>query len=79
DPERQVDAWAHGFLAADGPTGTNDLLIAMTRAIHDGFTYHARSDGMRVPVETLARRAGTCRDFALLMIEAVRSLGLPHK
>ena len=25
---------------------------------------------------TLARRRGTCRDFALLMIEAVRALGL---
>ena len=26
-------------------------------------------------METLQRRAGTCRDFALLLMEAVRSLG----
>jgi transglutaminase-like putative cysteine protease len=32
--------------------------------------------GTLVPTETLAQGSGTCRDFALLMIEAVRSLGM---
>jgi transglutaminase-like putative cysteine protease len=46
-------------------------------AIHEGFAYSRRSEpGTQPPAVTLARRRGTCRDFALLMIEAVRSLGL---
>jgi transglutaminase-like putative cysteine protease len=32
--------------------------------------------GTQTPAETLQVGSGTCRDFALLMIEAVRSLGL---
>ena len=31
---------------------------------------------MQSPSETLRRGSGTCRDFAWLMIDAVRSLGL---
>ena len=33
------------------------------------------SEGTQTPVETLQHASGTCRDFALLFIEAVRSLG----
>jgi transglutaminase-like putative cysteine protease len=32
--------------------------------------------GAQSPLETLDLRSGSCRDFALLMMEAVRSLGL---
>jgi transglutaminase-like putative cysteine protease len=46
-------------------------------AIHEGFAYARRSErGTQPPAVTLARRRGTCRDFALLMIDALRSLGL---
>ena len=31
---------------------------------------------MQAPLQTLRLGSGTCRDFALLMMEAVRSLGL---
>ncbi len=31
---------------------------------------------MQTPAQTLANNSGTCRDFAVLMIEAVRALGL---
>ena len=49
----------------------------MTRTIHRDFTYVARHEaGTQSPVETLRRRGGTCRDFAVLMIDAVRALGL---
>jgi transglutaminase-like putative cysteine protease len=48
----------------------------MTHAIHREFTYGARLAGApQAPLETLALRGGSCRDFAMLMIEAVRSLG----
>jgi transglutaminase-like putative cysteine protease len=31
---------------------------------------------VQTPAQTLANNSGTCRDFAVLMIEAVRALGL---
>ena len=77
DPNRDVDRWAHQFLRKQGPTGTRDLLAAMTHAIHERFAYLRREEpGTQDPVETLRLGSGSCRDFALLMMEAVRSLGL---
>ncbi len=77
DPERIVDKWARGFIGDEGRIETTVLLETMTRAIHRDFTYVGRSEpGTQSPLDTLARRTGTCRDFAVLMIEAVRALGL---
>ncbi len=76
DPDRVVDAWAHSFLNPAGPTRTLDLLAAITRAIKADFAYQAReAKGTHPPTITLKTRSGACRDFALLMMEAVRSLG----
>ena len=75
--ETEVDAWAQRFVDARGVTGTGHLLATMTMGIKESFTYLRRADpGTQRPAVTLSTRAGTCRDFALLMIEAVRSLGL---
>jgi transglutaminase-like putative cysteine protease len=50
--------------------------MTMCYAIHEGFTYQRRAEhGTQPPFITLRSRRGSCRDFALLMIEAVRSLG----
>jgi len=77
DPERRVDAWARRFLAQGGQTRTLAMLEAMTRAIREEFAYEAReAEGTHPPIVTLATGRGTCRDFALLMMEAVRALGL---
>ncbi len=77
DPGHIVDRWAHAFLNAHGQTGTLALLAAMTKAIHHRFTYKSRHEpGIQDPRTTLRLETGTCRDFALLMMEAVRSLGL---
>ncbi|MGQ9364767.1 transglutaminase family protein [Azospirillum sp. ST 5-10] len=77
DPEHLVDAWAKEFLQAeDGVPETLDLLTRMTGAIKETFTYAARDEeGTQDPVTTLTSRSGSCRDFALLMMEGVRSLG----
>ena len=76
DPERQVDSWARRFVAGR-EIGTLAMLEEMTHTIHKEFRYAARDEmGTQTPVETLARGSGACRDFALLMMEAVRSLGL---
>jgi len=77
DPDRRVDSWARELLDSRGEADTLDLLMAMTRRIRDEFTYTRRGEvGTRSPLRTLELRAGTCRDYALLMMEAVRSLGL---
>ncbi|TDR89904.1 transglutaminase family protein [Enterovirga rhinocerotis] len=76
DPEREVDRWARGFVRIDGPTTTLDLLVQMTRTIQSTFRYEMRfEEGTQLPVETLRLGSGTCRDFALLMMEAARALG----
>jgi len=76
DPERVIDRWARGFLAKDGSTETLALLADIAATIRRSFTYVPRhTKGTQTPMETLKLRQGTCRDFAVLMIEAARSLG----
>jgi transglutaminase-like putative cysteine protease len=76
DPDGALSAWARQFVRTDGPTGTRDLLVQMNQHIRDHFRYVARDDeGTQSPLETLALDSGSCRDFALLMMEAARRLG----
>ena len=77
DPYGVVDAWALGFLVPGAQNDTLDLLIRMTQAIKRDFVYAAREEvGVQTATETLNLGSGTCRDYALLMMEAVRSLGM---
>ena len=77
DHDGAVRDWARRFMRYNGPTPVLDLLADMTRAVPDEFTYAQRLwGGCQSPAETLEGKSGTCRDFALLMIEAARSLGL---
>ncbi len=77
DPDRIVDAWAGRFVRAKRSPETLAMLIDMTSTIRRDFTYLARHQkGTQTPIETLQKRQGTCRDFAVLMIEASRALGL---
>jgi transglutaminase-like putative cysteine protease len=76
DPEHEVDQWARQFLRHDGRTDTAGLLAAMTYAIRQNLTYVKREEsGVQDPVRTLRLGSGSCRDFTVLMMEAVRSLG----
>jgi len=76
DPEHKVDEWARRFVSSPGETDTQTLLLDMTAAISRELRYEAReAEGTQTPVETLGLGAGTCRDFALFMMEAARSLG----
>lgn len=77
DAGRVIDKWANDFLRKDGPSDTLALLTDMATTIKRSFTYVPRHEkGTQAPIETLTLRQGTCRDFAVLMIEAVRALGL---
>jgi transglutaminase-like putative cysteine protease len=71
-----VRRWARRFVKEGCPTETGHLLMTMCYGIHESFVYSRRYEaGTQAPALTLERRKGTCRDFALLMIEALRSLG----
>jgi transglutaminase-like putative cysteine protease len=75
DPRNVVGDWARQFVAKERPR-TWDVLTAMNAAIRPAFRYAARHDeGTQTPLETLERSSGTCRDFALLFMEAARTLG----
>ncbi len=83
DPDHLVDEWARQFLVAtNGSHGhdeiaTMDVLTSLTKSIPRDFTYRRRyAEGTQTPVETLGLRTGSCRDFAVLMMEAVRTFGL---
>lgn len=78
DPDRLVTEWARRFLDDSGVNGeTEAFLLALTAAVRRELAYVTRHDpGVQAPAETLALKSGSCRDFALLMMEAVRSVGL---
>jgi transglutaminase-like putative cysteine protease len=75
DPAGRLPSWAQGFIRSS-PTGTLALLKDINDAILGWVEYEARDDeGTQSPLLTLDRRRGSCRDIAVLMIEAVRWLG----
>jgi transglutaminase-like putative cysteine protease len=76
DPDHKVDAWAKGILER-ARAETLGVLVAMTAQIQQQFRYEARdAAGVQSPLETLESEKGSCRDFAVFMMEAARSLGL---
>jgi transglutaminase-like putative cysteine protease len=77
DPEHEVDAWAKELLEKNEDGATLPVLTAMTAAIKQQFKYAARdAAGVQTPLETLELGSGSCRDLAVFMMEAARSLGL---
>src|SRR5829696_5488136 len=77
DPNGELSAWARQFLNAGGPTPSFNILSGMTHGIRDSFIYRKRHEhGTQHPLDTLQMRSGSCRDYALFMIEALRRLGI---
>jgi YD repeat-containing protein len=53
-----------------------DFLLRLNSHIHDQFEYQPRDIGAaQEPSQTAKLSSGTCRDFAWLMVEALRRLG----
>lgn len=76
DPEGRLLTWVKGFVRSD-PTDTLSLLKDVNAAISAWISYQSRDDeGTQAPLATLDRGWGSCRDLALLLVEAVRRLGL---
>jgi transglutaminase-like putative cysteine protease len=77
DPHGELSAWARQFLDPDSPTPTFKILSEMTHGIRRMFSYRKRHEhGTQHPLDTLQLKSGTCRDYALFMIEALRRLGI---
>ena len=73
----ELDRWAARFLRADGSADTRELLVGMTQTIRRTFKHMARHErGTQDPMRTLQLGSGSCRDLAMLMIAALRSLGI---
>ncbi len=76
-PGDRVAQWALRFLDPSDTTCTMKILRAMTCGIREEFQYVRRTEkGVQTPEETLRKGCGSCRDFAVLMMEAARSLGI---
>lgn len=76
DPGGTLQRWAEAVLHEDPARDSVGLLRRMSARIRAEFTYRRRLEkGTQEPCRTLKLRSGSCRDFAVLMAEAVRSLG----
>jgi transglutaminase-like putative cysteine protease len=75
DPNCTLAAWTKKFVAGDQDS-TLDVLRRMMDSINSDLAYQAReTEGTQPPAETLRLKSGTCRDYAWLMVEALRRLG----
>jgi transglutaminase-like putative cysteine protease len=75
DPTGRVAKWARGFVRGER-TDTLSLLKDLSLGVSAWIGYQSREDeGTQSPIETLDRGWGSCRDFAVLLVEAARSLG----
>ena len=76
-PHPKLDRWAARLLRQDGSANTRELLVDLTQTIKQNFKHVARHEkGTQDPISTLTLGSGSCRDLALLMIAALRSLGI---
>ena len=75
DPSDRLGAWARAFVRG-GRTDTQALLADLNAGVKSSISYQSReTEGTQTPVETLDRGSGSCRDLAMLLIEAARCLG----
>ena len=76
DPGNEVGRWARQFLPPSGSTGAFEFLTRLSHGINQSLLYRRReARGIQPPGETLELGHGSCRDFAVLMIESARALG----
>lgn len=75
DPDGVLLAWLRQQVVSTREPAL-DFLLRLNGTINAQFEYLARDSGdARDPDETVRRRSGACRDFAWLMVEALRRLG----
>jgi transglutaminase-like putative cysteine protease len=71
-----VQAWLLDLYRPGQLVNTSDLLEAVNTRIYESFAYVAReAAGVQLPCQTLALGSGSCRDYAVFMMEAARHWG----
>jgi len=71
-----VAKWLLGQ-APTPPKDTESLVRLLNRAITKRIKYVRRDErGVQTPAQTIERQTGSCRDFATLLLDAVRSQGI---
>jgi transglutaminase-like putative cysteine protease len=76
DPMGRLQKWARSFVRGAAPD-TLELLKAISHGVSETMQYEVReTEGTQTPIESLDRGRGSCRDFAILFAEAVRSLDI---
>ncbi len=77
DPNAAVSTWVKQFLEGEGGADTFAVLTRLCKGIQETLKYAMRFElGTQPPAVTLETGGGTCRDYALLMMEGARSLGI---
>lgn len=77
DPYAAVSTWARQFLETERDDETFATLSRMCKGIQGSLKYAMRFEsGTQPPTTTLETGSGTCRDYALLMMEGARALSL---
>lgn len=72
-----VQNWAAQFWKPGERIETLTLLQNVNRSIQKNFSYALREEkGVQTPAETLEKNSGSCRDFAVLLIETCHFWGL---
>jgi transglutaminase-like putative cysteine protease len=72
----RLQQWLSDLCRPGQVVGTLELLEKLNTHIFQSFKYAHRDDpGVQLPCDTLARGSGSCRDFAVLMMEAARHWG----
>ena len=75
DPSGRLRDWARTFVLGHS-TDTLSLLKDLCAGVSNWIRYQSREEeGTQAPLQTLDRGWGSCRDFAVLFVELVRSLG----
>ena len=75
DPSGRLRDWARTFVLGHS-TDTLSLLKDLCAGVSNWISYQSREEeGTQAPLQTLDRGWGSCRDFAVLFVESVRSLG----
>lgn len=71
-----LQAWLSDLYQPGQLIDTLELLNKLNTRIYESLKYQRREDpGVQLPSQTIAKGAGSCRDYAVLMMEAARCWG----
>jgi transglutaminase-like putative cysteine protease len=71
-----LQSWLSDLAGPGKVIDTFELLTRLNTRIYESFKYSRREEaGVQLPCQTIALGTGSCRDYAVLMMEAARHLG----